>query len=199
MTKTSKKVDLLSTAYSTAVGVAVLPVKEAAMDAALARAVDTIASMVKELEAAGWNIEAVAKYPGYHESKGMSEAAKAMAKARYSRFHSITKQDPARGYQSGYNGAPIIVVLSETGVAKFKQNARDYAATQYDMFVLKLTHKIGEHTAAALEGNHVWGESFLTVVKASGRETWKTQQIWNVSKLGLDFPQWPSRKLKVAR
>ena len=43
----------------------------------------------------------------------------------------------------------------------------------------------------------MWGYSVLTVTKEDGSvERWKTQQIMNISVLGLLFAQWPSRKMK---
>jgi hypothetical protein len=69
---------------------------------------------------------------------------------------------------------------------------------QYTAFIQKLEGKVGAHTAAALDGSHVWGFSILTVTKADGTvEKWKTEQIINVSVLGKVFNQWPSRKVKA--
>lgn len=63
---------------------------------------------------------------------------------------------------------------------------------------MKLEMKIGEHLTATLEGNHVWGDSFITVEKANGEnERWRTHTILNVSKLGLYFNQFPTRKIKI--
>ena len=86
--------------------------------------------------------------------------------------------------------------VSSKKVAKFIVDAQNEAARQYDLFVAKLVLKIGKAESATLEGNHVWDHSTLTVVKAGNTERWNTKQIWNVSKLGKDFPQWPTRKLK---
>lgn len=92
---------------------------------------------------------------------------------------------------------PDFVVRNDVKVAAFVERAKEFAGIQYDEFVVKLVNKIGEVTDASLDGDHVWGYSVLTVTKTDGtKEKWKTQQIVNVSKLGLLFNQWPSRKMK---
>ncbi len=65
------------------------------------------------------------------------------------------------------------------------------------MFICKLVAKVGEVTEASIAGNHIWGESYLTVTTIAGaKQTWKTQQIVNVSVLGNYFNQWPTRLMK---
>lgn len=189
---------MTETLYKTAIGAAVHPLRAVAMDAAEDRARKTIARVTEELAAVGGDRTAAAPYP-YHSHK-MSQRDADKAKARYSLFSTLTAADPAKRSRHGMND-PYWVVMVQEKAEKFVADARDFAAGQYDAFVAKLVNKIGEHVSAVLEGNHVWGESFLTVTFAGdkAKETWKTQQIWNVSKLGKDFPQWPSRKLKVAR
>lgn len=194
MTKTA---DFITAAYLTPVGVAVAPLRNFAMNTAEERARSIIADIATELAKNGWDINAAAPFPGYHETKGWSQFAKDIARLKYNRFHVITISDRSRPVDYSRN-APSFVVMSPERIEKFVQDAREFAAAQYDMFVLKLNRKIGAHSTATLEGNHVWGESFLTVTFDDGKpiEVWKTQQIWNVSKLGKDFPQWPSRKMK---
>jgi len=87
---------------------------------------------------------------------------------------------------------------NEEKVAAFIDDAGERASLQYTGFIQKLEAKVGDHTAAVLTGNHVWGYSVLHVTKADGTtENWKTQQIFNVSVLGKLFHQWPSRKVKA--
>jgi hypothetical protein len=50
--------------------------------------------------------------------------------------------------------------------------------------------------SAELNGSRVWEHSILTGRKGDKVENWKTHQIWNVSKLGNEFPQWPMRLMK---
>lgn len=184
--------------YKTAIGAAVHPLRAVAMDSAEERARKTIARVAEELTAAGGDSNAAAPYPwGYLK---MSQRDADRARAKVTLFSRLTKADPAKPSRHGMHD-PHWVVMDEAKFQDFVNEARDVAAAQYDAFVAKLVNKVGQHEAAVLEGNHVWGESFLTVTFAGDKpkETWKTQQIWNVSKLGKDFPQWPSRKLKVAR
>ncbi|PCJ96727.1 MAG: hypothetical protein COA52_00540 [Hyphomicrobiales bacterium] len=90
-----------------------------------------------------------------------------------------------------------IVIMNDMKILKFIQKARENAAFTYDKFVNKLNLKIGPVSEAKLQGNHVWDESFLTVKIVDGaEEIWKTKMILNVSKLGLIFNQFPTRKMK---
>jgi hypothetical protein len=184
--------------YATPVGVAVQPLRAVAMDNAEERARAVIAATAKDLAEANGDVQVTAPYP--YNSHMMARHDAEVARARHSRFMALTSEDPSKPSRHGMRD-PIWRVMDEARGEKFVTEARDFAAGQYDAFVAKLNNKIGPHATAVLEGNHVWGESFLTVTFAADRmpETWKTQQIWNVSKLGKDFPQWPSRKLKVAR
>jgi hypothetical protein len=113
-------------------------------------------------------------------------------------------------------GTPNIVQVRQDLVQMLLKRAREDASTQYDAFIAKLTKKVveslnGEPDEVELSGDHVWGYSFLKVQKHSPKvtsgngsmfwttliETWKTQQIINVSKLGTLYNQWPSRKVKA--
>jgi hypothetical protein len=182
--------------YSTKIGAAVLPLRAVSMDAAEERARDIVARVYAKLHECGWDLEAAYPRPN---SYTMDRSTYLTVQARNVRARGLTKSQPAQRVNYTTK-ARYLRIKDEAAVERFVTEARDMAAAQYDAFVAKLVNKIGEHTAAVLEGDHVWGESFLTVTKADGsKETWKTHQIWNVSKLGKDFPQWPSRKQKVAR
>lgn len=88
-------------------------------------------------------------------------------------------------------------VPNAEGIARVVQENRDIAAMNYDMFICKMVQKVGPGVeSASIEGSHVWGDSILTVKKGDTVERWHTQTIWNVSKYGLPFNQWPSRKMK---
>ncbi|QBQ72096.1 hypothetical protein Milano_074 [Agrobacterium phage Milano] len=89
-------------------------------------------------------------------------------------------------------------VPNPESIERFVQENRDIAAMNYDMFICKMVQKVGEGVVSAtIEGSHIWGNSILTVVKESGKvERWHTQTIWNYSKYGLPFNQWPSRLKK---
>lgn len=83
-------------------------------------------------------------------------------------------------------------------IEHFVQQNRDIAAANYDAFICKLVHKVGpDVVSATINGSHIWGNSILTVTKANGTvERWNTKTIWNTSKLGLSFNQWPTRLMK---
>lgn len=140
-----------------------------------------------------WDFEAA--YPSPRGMSSWDPRYKAIQQER-SNVHALVEQDPSKGYQS-YGRAPYVVVMSPRGVERFVDNARQSAALQYDMFICKMVAKIGPAKSAELEGDHVWGHSFLNVELADGsRERWKTQQITNYTKYGDPYLQWPSRKVK---
>lgn len=174
------------------VATAVEPLKADAMQSARARAEEQIARVLVALAEVNWDAEKVAPYP---RSSTMSRNDYLAAKRKYYLFRQLTGN--ANPHGSRHMHDPDLVKRDPAREARFIQEAQELAATQYELFVAKLINKIGECTAAALQGNHVWSHSILLITKADGStERWKTQQIWNVSKLGLHYPQWPSRKVK---
>lgn len=182
--------------YATAIGAAVQPLRAVAMDRAEKNARERIEADLKKLaEEFGGDAQKMAPYP--NSLRTTREAYKAGVRF-YHYIRSITKAAPSEGYVSRRMGDPEMVVPNPERIEKAIADSRDMAAGQYDAFVAKLINKAGEHVTATLEGDHVWGESFLTVTFAGDKpaEVWKTRQIWNVSKLGLHFPQWPSRKVR---
>ena len=90
--------------------------------------------------------------------------------------------------------------LDEEIKQRYIDSARSIAAAEYEQFICKLESKCGEVALAHLEGNHIWGYSFLTVTDNDGNQTiWKTQTICNYSKRGTPYTQYPSRKVKHKR
>lgn len=173
--------------------VAVMPLKEAALERAATEAAAVIGRVKAKLEEAGWNRDAVAPYP---KSWNVSREEFHKNLGKYRLFCALTKL--ANSKTCRRPNEPCIVEMSEEGIARFIKDAKENAATAYDLYVAKLVHKIGETTEAKLEGNHVWGKSYLHVVTAAGsKECWKTQTIINVSKLGKLFNQFPTRKVKA--
>lgn len=68
----------------------------------------------------------------------------------------------------------------------------------FDKYVDKLVSKIGPGVLSAKleEGTSLWKYSILIVEMQDGQILrYKTQRIWNVSKLGLIFAQFPTRKI----
>lgn len=177
---------------------AVLPLKAAAQDRAEKEARAMVQRMAEQLEAAGWDLNEAAPRPSsLHESRN-SYLAKQSKRLRYSAVTSSWMFAPSLKYKTCGKSEPVFI--DEDKVEIFVQKARQNAADQYDLFVAKIESKIGETSAARLDGDHVWGYSFLTVRAASGQaETWKTQMIVNCSKLGLLFNQFPTRKIKDTR
>lgn len=169
---------------------AILPLKTDAIERAEKEARETIIRVRADFEAHGWNLDAVAPR-GDSWRDGRETYKKKMAKHNFYRSLSTYTEPTLRP------GQPNIRKASEEAEAKFISNAREDAATQYDMFVAKLVRKIGDCETATLAGSHVWGHSILTVTKADASvERWKTQTIINVSVHGKLFNQWPSRKVK---
>jgi hypothetical protein len=117
--------------------------------------------------------------------------------AKRSMFDDVTRW--REEFRGGYNmrQGPLLVEMCEIRQAKYIKDARDDAAMQYDLYVMKLCGKCGEVDAAEIEGNHIWFSSSLAITKPDGtRELWITKMIHNRSKLGRSFLQWPTRKAK---
>lgn len=170
------------------VAAAVLPLKNAAIE----RAVEVANAVIEDVRFALTNREF--KRLPYPKSFNMGRNEWMQAKAQYDLESRLIETD---GHARIAMGEVQLYKMSPKAADRFVAQAREDAAAQYDAFVAKLVTKVGEVEAADLEGNHVWGYSFLKVTKADGTtETWKTQQIVNVSKLGTVFNQWPTRKVK---
>lgn len=192
------------------VGKAVFPLKAVAVQAAGDKARKVIDRVRAELEAAGWDMKVAAP-----DVRGSSwdHAVKA-AQAKRSLFGHMTQEDqekisawhaaaPADAEaRTAYfrAGRPDWRAMSQRGMDHFVARAETMAADEYDAFICKLVGKVGDVVSAELTGDHVWSHSILTVTKKDGAETfgerWKTQQIWNISVLGNEFPQWPTRLMK---
>jgi hypothetical protein len=179
------------------VGAAVHAQKAEAVKHAEKGARDHALKLLAELAAQGGNLNAYAPYP---RSRGWSRsAADEAAINKHNLVLRLTKPNESVGYQSYSTdpNRPYFRVMDEEAVEKFVADAMGDAALQYDMFICKMVAKIGPAQSAELSGSHVWGYSFLDVVKPDGsRERWKTQQIVNYSKYGRPYYQWPSRKVK---
>lgn len=169
---------------------AVAPLKADAIAWAEREARGFIGRVEKELEANGWRIDIVAPSrkatTGLRRSRRRGQNTTSTARS-FNRF----RTSPCRAIHTSWRWPRPAPRTS----SKRRWTA---AAARYDAFVRKLAGKIGEVQDATLTGNHVWSHSLLTVTPPDGsQETWKTQQIVNVSKLGKPFNQWPSRKLEA--
>lgn len=174
------------------VGKVVYPLKAKAVARATVEAQAVIDRIRADLEAVGWDINAIAPYP-HRAAYGSYTYEQARSKNRL--YSSVTKEPKYTG--SMRTDVPKIVEMCPKLMERFIATAEREAAQQYDAFVCKLVAKVGDVIEAALSGDHVWEYSYLTVVTAAGEaQKWKTQQIVNVSKLGLLFNQWPTRLVK---
>lgn len=176
------------------VGKVVHPLKVEAVEYARIEAEKEIAAVVADLEAKGWDINIAAPYP----SSNMNRNEYNRRVERYQLYSRLTETADSRNY--GRSNEPRIVVMSDSGKASYVLRKMESAAFQYDAFICKLVQKVGPVKSAVLFGSHVWAESVLTVTKETdgGKliESWRTHQIWNQSKFGLSFPQWPTRLVK---
>lgn len=169
----------------------VAPLKADAIESAAQYAMNMVEKVKAKLEESGWDLNAAAPYP--HGCMGRNEYQ--LKHSTHTLFCRLTKTDESKKQTYNFR-SPRYVVIDSDKVSRFIEDARTQAGFQYDAFVAKLVAKIGECSSAKLTGNHVWSHSILTVQKASGEESWKTQTIINTSKLGTVFNQWPTRKLK---
>lgn len=170
---------------------AVLPLKKDAAERAKTFAEKKVAELRTELKANNWDCNIVAPYPG---GFGMFSHA---AFAKYKFLSAVTEWDYVKQPGSRTPNTPCTVKMAPARVAKWIAECIRDAERQYDLFVMKLTEKIGVTETADLEGNHVWSESILTVTIPGGEiQKWKTKQIVNFSKYGKLFFQWPTRLMK---
>lgn len=184
---------MVNTTNSNPIEAAVAPLKNDAMDAAEQYARKLIEKVREQLKAVDGDMEKAAPYP---DSLHASRIVYLAGIQKRTLFSKLTKTDEKKPHTYRPH-EPNYVVMDSNKVAKFVKEAREDAAAQYEAFIAKLVGKIGDTTEATLRGNHVWSFSFLDITKADGtKETWKTQTIINVSKLGKVFNQWPSRKMK---
>jgi len=172
---------------------AVLPLRQEAIKRTEQYAINIAKNVEKELSYSNFDMKKSAPYP---QSYGMNRIEYMSALRKYKLFSSLV-----RSVKPVYRmNEPHYVEMDSVRVKRFIEQAKSDASRQYDSFVRKLVSKIGETIDARLEGNHVWSYSLLTVVKPNGSmEVWKTQMIVNISKLGLVFNQWPTRKLKKTK
>lgn len=169
----------------TPVAAAVEPLRAAAVDHAAAQASDLAARTLAAFESGEFVMDLTVQ-----QIYTMGRTEKALHAAKADRVKSLT-------VVVRESGKPARRVRDDKMIADFIEAAKERANGFYTSFIEKLEKKIGAHTAARLEGNHVWSSSLLFVTKADGSaEKWFTQQIINVSSLGRPFPQWPSRKVK---
>lgn len=183
-----------------AIEAAVAPLREEAIAAAYRSTNSQILRAYDKLAAAGWDLNAVAEYPSSNMDRVRYRAAQALRLF----YENITTEDAARnvdatGFRVYYRsrGGAWYVKACEKGATSVIARAKQAAAESFELYVAKLSDKIGDAAEARLENvAGVWGLSFLHVVLASGdKQVWKTTQIVNCSVYGKLFNQWPTRKV----
>ena len=172
----------------TPIAQAVEPLRQEAMEQAAQVVTTYVKSLLARLEAAGMDLNVMAPMP----TSTMSRQDYLNAKNLRATMLRLTLPTEA----TRRPGQPAVRTVNQAAVNEFVEQARRDASDAYSAFVAKLEKKVGEHSAAALDGSHVWGFSILTVQTPAGAQRWKTQQIVNVSSLGKVFNQWPSRQVK---
>jgi hypothetical protein len=190
--KEAARFKFLAEVFAHPVGVVIAPLKGEAIVRATKDAKALVERIRAKLEENGWDINKVAPYPA---SRNLSQLEYMVAIERYRLYNSVTRW---RNGGSRRPDEPILLVdMDKEMIADFIEKAKKHAEEQFTEFVIKLVKKIGPCQTATLDGNYVWSFSILTVVLPDGTtQKWKTQQIWNVSCLGKEFPQWPSRIIK---
>lgn len=183
-----------------AIEAAVAPLREEALAAAYRATQSQILRAYDKLAAANWDLNAVAPSPS--SNMGRREYSEANAIRHF--YESITTEHGARNvdanghrvYYRGYGGA-WFVMANEKSAADVVARAQKAAAESFELYVAKLSDKIGDAVEARLvDVGTVWGLSYLHVVLADGeKQVWKTQQIVNCSVYGKLFNQWPTRKV----
>lgn len=174
-----------------AIAQAVQPLKQASVDAAIARTIASHKSIIEKLSQHGYNIDAA--YP--RPSTNMSRAAYQAAYDLRCAVEAIVDFE-----KSTYrlNEVRIVKVSADKIIYELEQTTLN-AEASFDAYVTKLNIKVGTGIVDAQMGyvKGVWSNSNLIVTKNDGsREVWNTKCIINRSKLGRWFNQFPTRKLK---
>jgi hypothetical protein len=166
------------------------PLRIQAVKKAEDHATNYVQRVINDLFTYEWDLEKAAPYPW--SSLRMPRREAQIALRKYNSYKSLTTSKEV----TRRRGEPDYVDMDEASVIRYVDACKEAASAQYTAFIAKLEMKVGDHVSATIQGSHVWGYSILTVQKVDGVERWKTQQIENVSKNGLYFPQWPSRKMR---
>jgi hypothetical protein len=172
-----------------AIAIAVEPIKQASIDAAIEATHEVIAAYKERLEAANWDLDVAFPRPSHNTSRATYMAMK----ARHDFASSLVRSTVSCRRRS----EPNLVEWCEEGVARVVKNAADDAAFQYEAYVVKLIKKVGACDSAVMGFmNGVWYDSNLVVIKGGAKEVWNTKCIVNRSVYGKVFNQFPTRLRK---
>jgi len=179
----------LNMTQQNAIAIAVQPIKQASIDAAVEATHEVVANIKAKLEAADWDLNVAFPRPGINASRATYMALKAA--------HDYARSLVSPVKCSRRPSEPLLVTWCEEGVARAIKNAADDAAFQYEAYVCKLIKKVGECDAAKMGFNGgVWFDSDLVVTKGDAKEVWNTKCIVNRSVHGKVFNQFPTRLRK---
>ena len=175
-----------TTCTTNPVAAAVAPRREAVVARSMEVMREHLTAVAQKLQ--GTDLSVVAAYPDSFRTN--QEQYK-----RQQAFYSLARQVVTYTASDRPGASAPVTGLNEEGIERLVKQAGEEAAFSFDKYVAKLTAKVGECDAAEVVGP-LWGHSVLTVRKGATVESWKTQQIVNVSCLGKLFNQWPTRKMK---
>lgn len=119
-----------------------------------------------------------------------------LAQHQYAMSHSSSV-----GSTSSFDGPDLRTVDREAILPKLAAKAAKMAKEALEGFCYKLAGKIDRAGTGITDityhgGKNPWDYSHVIVEAESGRQTWRTQMIINVSCLGKLFNQWPTRLVK---
>jgi hypothetical protein len=171
---------------------AVAPLKDIAAARAVKVARETIAQGLADLAANSWDLNQCAPYP----QSNIGRPAYMAAIAKRNLYQLIATYDDTKPHRKPAD--PYFYKQSDKSEELFVARSIKDAVHSYELWVAKLTGKVGEVVSAELEiSANVLGYSILKVTKPDGSiQRWKTQMIVNCSSLGKAFNQWPTRLMK---
>ena len=173
----------------TPIAAAVMPLKEGAVQRAVAQRREYIEGFVAA-NPAGTDLRTKYPYPNGRMSR--AEYRKYDNAARFARM--VLKQ-VERQFCGNYGDPEIVAGPNTEAIERMLTATAQATAAEFDAYVAKLEGEVGECDEASVEGA-LWNGSILTVRKGKRVERWKTQQIVNWSGLGTAYNQWPTRKVK---
>ena len=183
-----KKGKLEMTTQNT-IAIAVEPIKQASIDAAIEATREVIANYKERLEAANWDLNVAFPRPSHNTSRANYMAMKARHDFAYSLVRAVKS--------SRRMNEPLLVEWCEEDVEYVVKTAAKDAALQYEAYVAKLIKKVGDCDSAVMGFmNGVWYDSNLVVIKNGTKEVWNTKCIVNRSVYGKVFNQFPTRLRK---
>ena len=175
------------------VATAVAPLEKAAVTMRKRWIAARIRMVRRALEACGGDLHEVVQA---HEAI-IGYSLPRESRREFARFAvDVTRPQASRPVTYGRRD-PLYVEICPDCVRRVLAKGEAEARAQYQAYVAKLDAKVGHCDTAELSGNAVWTFSVLTVHKGDTVERWQTRMILNVSRRGLPFNQWPTRKLRA--